>query len=151
VSVHVPPPLFALAAGLLQRRLARGRRPGPVTKVATGAVMVGSAALVATAGGRFRAEGTTVDPVHPERATHLVTDGPYALTRNPMYVSMAGLLVAHAVWRRSVRALLPVAGFVAVVDRLQVAGEEVALRDHFGPAYDDYRSRVPRWVGPRRR
>jgi protein-S-isoprenylcysteine O-methyltransferase Ste14 len=91
-----------------------------------------------------------VDPVHPERATHLVTDGPYALTRNPMYVSMAGALVAHAIWRRSLAALLPVAAFVAVIDRLQVTDEEVALREHFGAAYDDYRARVPRWLGARR-
>jgi protein-S-isoprenylcysteine O-methyltransferase Ste14 len=149
LPVHVPPPLWALVAGLVQRRLPAGRPPGVLTKAAAGAVLVGSAALVVTAGGRFRDAGTTVDPVHPERVTHLVTDGPYALTRNPMYVSMAGVLVAHAVWRRSVAALLPVAAFVAVIDRLQVPGEEAALGDHFGSAYDDYRARVPRWVGLR--
>jgi protein-S-isoprenylcysteine O-methyltransferase Ste14 len=146
-SFHVPPPLWALAAALVQRRLPSGRPPGGPTRVAAGAVLAGSAALVATAGGRFKEAGTTVDPVHPERASHLVTGGPYALTRNPMYVSMAGVLVAHAVWRRSVAALLPVAAFVAVIDRLQVPDEEAALADHFGGAYDDYRGRVPRWVG----
>ena len=66
-----------------------------------------------------------------------------------MYVGMAGLLVAHAVWRGSWAALLPVAGFVAVIDRLQVGAEEPALVESFGDEYESYRASVPRWVGRR--
>ena len=78
----------------------------------------------------------------------LVTSGPTAVTRNPMYVGMAGVLVAHAVLRGSWRALLPVAAFMAVMDRVQIPPEEQALAAHFGADYTAYRNQVPRWLGP---
>ncbi|HET8926270.1 MAG TPA: hypothetical protein VFN24_00385 [Microbacterium sp.] len=57
----------------------------------------------------------------------------------------------HAVLRRSWVALTPVAGFVAVIDRVQIPAEERALHARFGPACDRYRREVPRWVGVGRR
>ena len=97
----------------------------------------------------FRSRGTTVDPVHPERATALVTTGPFALTRNPMYVGLTGLLLAHAFLRGSPGAVPPLVLFVLVIDRVQVPPEEQAMSSLFGDAYEAYRSRVPRWTGPR--
>lgn len=96
---------------------------------------------------RFRRFATTVDPMRPEAAASLVTDGPYRFTRNPMYVALAGVLVAHALARRSVTALLPVAGFVAILDRTQILDEEVALAARFGDDFHAYRRLVPRWLG----
>lgn len=151
---HVPPPVIALAAAGVQRALAPARAPDDAPAVpsrvlalalATG-VALGSAGLMGGAVRRFLAAGTTVDPTDPTRASVLVTDGPNALTRNPMYAGLAGLLTAHALARGGWATLLPVAGFVAVVDRVQVRPEEEALRGQFGAAYDDYRRRVRRWV-----
>ena len=76
----------------------------------------------------------------------LVTDGPNALTRNPMYVGMAGVLTAHALVRRGWLPVLPLAAFVAVIDRTQIRPEEAALRELFGEKYDAYCARVPRWL-----
>jgi len=78
-----------------------------------------------------------------------VTAGPFAVTRNPMYVGLSGLLVAHAVWRGSWVALAPAAGFVAIIDRLQVPEEEAALGGKFGATYEAYRAVTPRWLDPR--
>lgn len=65
-----------------------------------------------------------------------------------MYVGMAGLLFAHAVGRRSWLALVPLVGYVVVMDRTQIPAEENALREKFGADYDDYALRVPRWLNP---
>ena len=148
--MHVPPPVVALAAGLVQRALT-GATVKPDAGRAALATVVGlaSLSLAGASAGLFRRSATTVDPLHPDRASVLVTTGPNAITRNPMYVGMAGVLVAHAVWRGSWAALLPVAGFVAVVDRLQVAAEEPALLGRFGAEYESYRASTPRWVGVR--
>lgn len=145
----VPPPLMALGAAAAQRAVAPDHGAGRIRKVAAGALAVSSVALVAGAGLRFRANDTTVEPFDPSRATALVTDGPNAITRNPMYLGMAGLLAAHALARGGLLTPLPVAVFVAVIDRVQIRPEEAALRERFGTAYDDYCSRVPRWM-PRR-
>ena len=75
-----------------------------------------------------------------------MTSGPNGVTRNPMYVGMAGALVAHALIRGGWGTVLPVAAFVAVIDRVQIQTEEAALRELFGEEYDAYCRRVRRWL-----
>lgn len=143
---HVPPPVLALAAGAAQRLLAPDEPAGRVSKALAGAVAAGSVALLAGSTREFRRAHTTVNPLEPSRATALVTTGPNGLTRNPMYVGMAGLLAAHGLARGGVATALPVAAFVAAIDRLQIGPEERALRQLFGEEYDAYCRRVPRWL-----
>jgi protein-S-isoprenylcysteine O-methyltransferase Ste14 len=142
----VPPPLYAVTGLATQHLLARKGGVGALRKLAGAAVAAGSLALMAGSARRFRAGGTTVEPFHPERASMLVTDGPNALTRNPMYVGMAGVLTAHALLRRGWLPVLPLAAFVAVIDQTQIRPEEQALRELFGEEYDAYCARVPRWL-----
>jgi protein-S-isoprenylcysteine O-methyltransferase Ste14 len=82
-------------------------------------------------------------------ATSLNTTGPYALTRNPLYLGnlyiTAGLcLVAHDVL------LLALAGALFWLQyQAIIAAEEDFLRSRFGAAYDAYCARVPRfWPRP---
>jgi protein-S-isoprenylcysteine O-methyltransferase Ste14 len=146
--MHVPPPLVAVAAAAAQRALT-----GPTARPTAGRAALTTGIVMASgwmAGGTarlFRRHGTTVDPMHPERASTLVTTGPNSISRNPMYVGLAGLLTAHAAWRGSWAALVPIAGYVALVDRIQVEAEESALLEKFGAEYEAYRASVPRWIG----
>lgn len=148
----VPPPVIGLGAAIVQHAVAP--RPGPgsgtgastVRRVLAASVAVGSVALMGGAVRRFFAAGTTVEPFDPSQASVLVTDGPNALTRNPMYVGMAGALTAHALARGGWATWLPVAGFVGIIDRVQVQPEETALRARFGAEYDAYCRRVRRWL-----
>lgn len=146
----VPPPLVALAAALAQRALT-GATPAPSAgrASATTIVSLASVAMAGAAASQFQRSGTTVEPFHPEQATVLVTNGANAISRNPMYVGLAGLLVAHAVWRGSWAALAPVAGFVVFIDRLQIQAEEAALLEKFGAEYEAYRASSPRWLDRR--
>lgn len=142
--MRIPPAgLFLAAAGA--QHLLSPRLSTPALRTA--------APLFAVAGGfgvgalrEFRRAATTVDPVRVERASSLVTGGVFSISRNPMYVALAGALVAHAVARRSWVGLLPVAGFVAAIDRGQIPAEEAAMRERFGAAYGDYTARVRRWL-----
>ncbi|QZN87057.1 isoprenylcysteine carboxylmethyltransferase family protein [Cellulomonas sp. C5510] len=147
----MPPVLIAAAATGAQLMIAArsDRRPSPSSLLAAALVASASTWLIADSVARFRRSGTTVDPTAPAATSALVTTGANGLTRNPMYVGMAGGLLAHAQARRSWVSLLPVAGFVAAMNRWQIAAEERALAVHFGQAYDHYRAVVPRWVGPR--
>lgn len=152
MSPHIPPPVLALAAGVTQRLITPGRRRRPATTAAAAAVFTGSLALGVSALDRFRRSGTSFDPIDLSGVSTLVTSGPNRVTRNPMYVALAGSLVAQAIDRQSWRALLPIAGFVGVMNRTQIAREEEYLRQRFGADYTDYRQHVPRWIGlPRTR
>lgn len=87
---------------------------------------------------------TTVNPF--KGASHLITTGPFAYSRNPIYVSdwlvYAGvMLLLHSVW--------PLV-FVPVVWAIMRYGvilhEEAHLQAKFGDAYTEYRARVRRWL-----
>lgn len=149
LSTRIPPPAYAAAAATAQVLLTRGRRPTRLSGLLGASLAAGSLGVAVSATRLFHQHGTTDLPFHPEQTTVLVTAGPFARTRNPMYVGLVGMLVGHALARRSLRALLPAAALVAVVDRLQIAAEEAALSAKFGAEYDAYCDRVPRWLGAR--
>lgn len=149
-AMLIPPPVLALGAGAAQRLLSGTPRPRSTARVAAaGVVAAASGALAVRAARSFRRVGTTLDPADPSRASVLVTTGPHAVTRNPMYVGLTGVLVANAVRLGSWRSMLPVAAFVLVVDRVQITAEETALRERFGEDYEVYAGAVPRWVDRR--
>ena len=79
---------------------------------------------------------------HPES---LVTTGPYALSRHPMYVACWLIHLGVGVMRGSawVAATLPAA---VLVEHLGVLAEERALDREFGDAWARYRERVPRYL-----
>ena len=87
---------------------------------------------------------TEIMPHRP--ASALVTNGPFRLSRNPLYVSMAIGYLGAAVWtgRLGAIALLPVA--IAVLRKVVIAREEAYLRRRFGDEYAQYQKRVRRWL-----
>ncbi|MDR7346588.1 protein-S-isoprenylcysteine O-methyltransferase Ste14 [Enteractinococcus fodinae] len=95
---------------------------------------------------QFRRSHTTVNPKTLD-TTALVVTGPYKLTRNPMYVGMTGLLVAHALTRRSWLALVPAGLFAVTMNQIQIPAEEAVLQQRFGASFERYRGNVPRWLG----
>lgn len=143
------PPLGWLALGLLAQKLLPSRRKRQASLRVGQLLLAASVGLLARSAAAFRRHDTTVDPLAPERASHLVDDGPFRVTRNPMYVAMAGVLLAHGVARRSVLGLVPLAGFVVVIDKTQIEAEEQAMAAAFGPEWDRFCATTPRWIGLR--
>ena len=79
------------------------------------------------------------------RTRHLMTDGPYKLSRNPMlsgtYLYYAGIVIALWSWW----ALLVFAA-VAGLMLLQVRSEEKRFEADFGDEYLAYKKRTGRFV-----
>jgi len=103
-------------------------------------------ALDVIALGYFLRARTTINPLDPGKASALVASGIYRFTRNPMYLGMATLLLAWAVYLSNVAALAGLALFVAYINHFQIEPEERALRARFGEAFDAYCRRVRRWL-----
>ena len=75
----------------------------------------------------------------------LVVDGPYRHTRNPMYAGHLGFLAGLALTTRSPVAIGLLGWHVRWFSE-RVRRDERRLRERFGPAYDDYCARTPRWL-----
>lgn len=103
-------------------------------------------AITATGAGAFRRTRTTVNPLHPEQTSHLVTGGIYQYTRNPMYLGMALVLLAVALYMADVSAFLGVALFVRFIGRYQIEPEERMLLEKFGDEFAAYQDQVGRWL-----
>lgn len=80
------------------------------------------------------------------KPSSLVTDGPYAFSRNPMYLAWgifsAGLsLVVNSLW-------LAIAVLFAFLylNYVTIPKEEQVLQRNFGAAYEAYRQHVRRWL-----
>ena len=88
----------------------------------------------------------TLAPWTPPR--HLVVSGLYRYSRNPMYIAVALVLFGWALTFHSrTLAIYAVGVFIAFHLRI-VLGEEPWLARTHGQAWHQYKSRVPRWIGP---
>ncbi len=80
----------------------------------------------------------------------LTTDGPYAVTRHPIYSGMLAMLLGAALaWNSLVTLVL--AALMIPLAYSHTRYEEPLLEAHFGEAYREYRQRVPRllpWPRP---
>jgi len=147
-GVRVPPPLLYAAAVIVGWSL-DGRWPLPVgdgTSLVVGAwLLVGAwAALAGISIGLFWRRHTSMIPVRP--ANTLVTTGPYRVTRNPMYVALALLTVAFALFLNTWWPVLLLVPTMLAVQRFVIVPEENYLRRRFGAEYDEYTRRVRRWL-----
>ena len=94
----------------------------------------------------FRNAETTINPLKPQEASSLVTNGVYQISRNPMYVGMSLLLFAWGIYLTSIAAIFWVAVFMLIIQRLQIVPEEHALTKLFGDDFESYQAKVRRWL-----
>ena len=149
-GVRFPPPILFVAGLLAGWLLDRFVQPLPISRipgrfdVVAGALIPAALALMASGVMTFRRARTAIIPHKP--ASRLVQSGPYRFTRNPMYTGFTivyvGIsLLMNAFWPLI---LLPLVLFLLV--RLVISREEAYLHSTFGAQYDEYRSRVRRWM-----
>ena len=94
----------------------------------------------------FRKDETTVNPLSPEQATKLVTDGIFKYSRNPMYLGMALVLGSIAIFFNLIGGIILVALFCAYITKFQILPEERAMRDLFSDDFDKYTKVTRRWI-----
>jgi protein-S-isoprenylcysteine O-methyltransferase Ste14 len=147
--VIAPPPLLPLAVVATAEAL-RWLAPLPMLgtdgwrHVLAAVLGVSSLTLAAAAVLTLRRARTPVEPWKPTRA--IVDRGPYALSRNPIYLAFLGVQLAYA-WARGNAwgmLLLPVSAWL--LHWGVIAREERYLRVRFGAPYEAYLARVRRWL-----
>ena len=102
--------------------------------------------IVISAINAFQRAQTTVHPNHPEKTTHLITQGVYRFSRNPMYLALSLLLSALSLWLGNLFGFFVVGGFTIYITQFQINPEERALEENFGQVYIDYKQQTRRWI-----
>jgi protein-S-isoprenylcysteine O-methyltransferase Ste14 len=88
----------------------------------------------------------TISRTRTTRYGPLMTAGPYAIVRNPLYVGNWLLWTGFAVWSRLLW-MLPIAWVVFFVQYRAIAKWEAAfIRSKYLTAYDDYARQVRAWM-----
>ncbi len=126
-----------------------GRRDAPVvpTLVAAAglALGLGSAGLAGTAAHRLGKQWAL--QARLVEGHELVTSGPYAVVRHPIYSAMLGMLVATSLLNGTARFLPLGLGPFLLGTWIRTREEEALLRGRFGDAFEAYRRRAG-WLLP---
>jgi protein-S-isoprenylcysteine O-methyltransferase Ste14 len=133
-----------VAIGLTAIQVRAGAAPDWVNAVEVGLLMVVSVSLFLWSA---RTMGQNWAIVARTRSEHeLVTTGPFALVRNPIYVAMALFLLAVAMATHHERALIVTLPIFLIGTLIRTSIEERLLRTQFGATYDEYAKRVKRFI-----
>ena len=84
--------------------------------------------------------------VENARAKALATGGIYRLTRNPMYLGAIVAFVGLGLWLANSWLVVLIPVMALALQKLAIEREEAYLRQRFGADYDNYCSRVRRWI-----
>ena len=109
--------------------------------------VVGPLLVLAGEAGRWWAVGQigVISRTRTTRLGPLITTGPFAVCRNPLYVGNLLLWAGFTVWS-GLLWMLPVTLGVSGAYYVSIIGwEEALLSDRFGDAYRQYSARTPRW------
>ncbi len=87
---------------------------------------------------------TTLNPTG--EPSHLVTTGPFAITRNPLYLANTLLMIGVGLISGMLWFIL--LAFIAafVTQKVSIEFEEKILSTKFGKKYKDYAKKVRRWI-----
>ncbi len=149
-GVLAPPPAFPLVTIALAEVL-RWWRPLPLIPAdrwwrwVLAAALLGTAlAIASSAIVTLRRARTPVEPWKPTRA--VVTDGPFAISRNPIYLAFLAIQLSYAWARPNVWGVLLIPITMALLHWGVIAREERYLAKRFGEPYMAYAQRVRRWL-----
>ena len=148
METKIPPPIVTLLFGL-SIYFSRGIFQAVEVKysfyIAILLLILGLTVLI-SAVRLFRKDKTTVNPLSPEQATKLVTDGIFKYSRNPMYLGMAFILGSIAVFFNLIGGIILIALFYFYITKFQIIPEERAMSNLFSQDFDKYKQITRRWI-----
>jgi len=92
----------------------------------------------------FKKKKSTVKPF--EKPSVLITNGPFLVSRHPMYLGFVLILFGLAVFLGSLTGFLPIIAMFFILEKLFIPYEEKNLEDKFGKKYKEYKKLVKRWL-----
>jgi protein-S-isoprenylcysteine O-methyltransferase Ste14 len=111
-----------------------------------GGVVLGLAgfSLMMWSWGLFKKRDVALCP--KARTSHLITDGPYRFTRNPMYLGFVLMLAGLALSMGTPPFYLSAIAYFMIINHVFCPYEESKLINSFGAEYLQYMNGVRRWI-----
>jgi protein-S-isoprenylcysteine O-methyltransferase Ste14 len=75
-----------------------------------------------------------------------ITNGPFKISRNPIYLGMTIILSGVEILLGSLSPMIFPVVFVIIINRFFISVEEKILENKFGENYLEYKKRVRRWI-----
>ena len=118
--------------------------PGAVLNGLSWILLLAALGIVIWSALWFWRKKTPIEPHHTPKA--LIVEGPYRLSRNPIYLALVMLTLSSALGHGSVIGVFVAAGLWWVLDRRFAEPEERGLRAAFGGEAEVYLEQTRRWV-----
>lgn len=148
LTVVIPPPIWGLLFVLVAWGVgyAAGiQAPSWLDHPALGTlVLIAGLALAGWGRLTFAKAGAEIRPASPKNS-HLVTNGPFRFTRNPMYLGIFVMTIGLMLIIGTPTMLLAPIAFFLWVNFISIPFEEAKMERQFGEAYRNYQRRVRRW------
>ena len=141
----VPPPVIFIGCALIMAYLPNSYR-FEINVLAVYLIVSVSFAIAFFSLWQFYKSKANINPIHLEKSNVFVANGIYRFSRNPMYLSLAGLLVAWVLYLQSAVSFLGVFLFIYFITQWQIKPEEYWLEKKFGKSYLAYKKKVRRWI-----
>lgn len=149
LELLIPPPVIALLTAIMvyvvNRLLPAGLHLPGDRWLGFVFVVVGFALALAGAV-QFKRASTTIHPQNPEHTSSLVTHGVYRLSRNPMYLGMLLVLFGWVLYLGNLVSAVCLLLFILYINQFQIVPEERIIKNKFGAEFEQYCSRVRRWL-----
>jgi protein-S-isoprenylcysteine O-methyltransferase Ste14 len=146
---RIPPPIWVIVYIVAAIALSEWVAAPPIAVLhqpLIGAILIVSAlALIISAQIKFRSAGTEIMPTSPTNKA-LVTNGPYGITRNPMYLGLVALTLGIAFMVGTIFFfVVPLVVFLTN-NASVIPFEEAKMERQFGDQYRAYKAKVRRWI-----
>jgi len=92
----------------------------------------------------FKKHKTTVEP--GKKSQKLVLEGPFKISRNPMYLGMVLILIGTSVILRSLITFLFPIVFIIIIETIFIPIEEKDMEKVFRKEYQNYKNKIRRWI-----
>lgn len=146
-AIDIPPfwLLGAMFLAWLQAVLLPGLTYGFGTARLLGiALALGGVALMFWSVMAFRRARTSVVPHQmPKR---IITDGPFRISRNPIYLGDLMVLTGAILWWGAWPSVVLIPLFGWIIERRFIALEEARMKQNFASEFEEFAAKTPRWL-----
>ena len=147
LETKIPPPIVATISGVIISASSTTIDPFEFygDKLIAMVVLILSFSLIVISIRKFNQAKTSINPMNPKAATKLLSTGIYAVSRNPMYLGLVGILCGISIILGSWFSFLVIPIFVFYINKYQIIPEERAMKTLFKDEYLSYCDEVKRW------